>query len=372
MLALREIRRSLVRFGLLVAAIALLVFLILFQQALRDGLITSFVGGIRNQSAPVLVYNVDALNSLQGSTISPELERTISRADGVGRTARIGERTFTVVVDGGGTQDASVVGTDDQRLVHPTALSKGRRPARPAEAVGSDADFAVGDKVEVVPAGGGGGVTITVVGVARDIQLSVTPTLFTDLATFADAVRSANPDVTTVLPNAMAVAPADGASPESVVAAINGSSPDADALTRADAAANSPGVGQVIRSFQVIFALYGLVVPLVTGLFFLILTLQKSRSLTLLRAIGARTSVLVRSLLTQVILIVGLGLVLGVALFFPLSQSRVGGLTLSFDATVVITWSVLLMLLALISAVASLRRVLRIDPIEATAGGGIR
>jgi membrane protein YdbS with pleckstrin-like domain len=38
--------RAKVRFGLLIGAIALLVFLILFQQALHDGLITSFVGAV--------------------------------------------------------------------------------------------------------------------------------------------------------------------------------------------------------------------------------------------------------------------------------------------------------------------------------------
>lgn len=369
MLALKEIRRSIVRFGLLVAAIGLLVFLILFQQALRDGLITSFVGGIRNQSAPVLVYNVDALRTLQGSTISPDLEQKVKAAKGVGRTALIGERTFTVEVNGGNEQDASIVGTDDQQLVRPTRLSEGRRPTARGEAVGSAADFAIGDKVAVVPSTGGKATTITVVGLAQDIQISVTPTLFTDYETFGLASRAANPDATRMLPNAMAVAPIAGASPAAVVAAINASSPDADSLTRVDAAAKSPGVAQVTQSFQVIFLLYGLVVPLVTGLFFLILTLQKARSLTLLRAIGARTGVLVRNLLTQVVLIVGLGLILGVAMFFPLSQSRVGGLLLRFDPTVVLTWSVLLMVLALVSAVASLRRVLRIDPIAATHAG---
>ncbi len=58
-LALHEIRRALVRFALLGVAIGLLVFLILFQQTLQDGLLTAFVGAIRNQSAPVLVYSVD-------------------------------------------------------------------------------------------------------------------------------------------------------------------------------------------------------------------------------------------------------------------------------------------------------------------------
>ena len=54
----------------------------------------------------------------------------------------------------------------------------------------------------------------------------------------------------------------------------------------------APGVAQVSTSFLVIFFLYGLVIPLVIGLFFLIVTLQKARSLTLLRAIGARSSTL--------------------------------------------------------------------------------
>jgi hypothetical protein len=46
-LALREVRRAKARFGLLTAAIALLVFLILTQQAIQNGLLTAFVGAIR-------------------------------------------------------------------------------------------------------------------------------------------------------------------------------------------------------------------------------------------------------------------------------------------------------------------------------------
>ena len=71
MIAGKEMVRAKVRFGLLIGAIALLVFLILFQQALRDGLITSFVGAIEHQDAPVLVYSTDARRNLQSSTIPP-------------------------------------------------------------------------------------------------------------------------------------------------------------------------------------------------------------------------------------------------------------------------------------------------------------
>ncbi len=366
-------RRALVRFGLLVLAVGLLVFLILTQQALQDGLLTSFVGGIRNQSAPVLVYSVDGQKTLQGSIIPPPLEEAVRTTDGVGRAARIGQSTFTVEGVGEGPSDAAVVGTDQPGLGAPSRLTEGSRPTAAGEAVGSEVDFSVGDRVTVVAADPTAPpVEITVVGLARDVQLNVTPTLFTDLATYEDAVRAANPDATDVLPNALAVEPASGVAVDDLVARIDAASPEADALTRDQAADEAPGVAQVRQSFQVIFLLYGMVVPLVTGLFFLIITLQKSGSLTLLRAMGARGGVLARSLLVQVVVIVGLGLAVGVALYTPLTQVGVGDLALRFDPTAVLVWSALLMVLGVLSALVAVRRVLRIDPLEATTGGGGR
>ena len=86
------------RFALLVAAVALLVFLILTQQALQNGLITSFVGAIKRQSAPVLVFAVDGQRTLQGSVITPPLQKAIEGVPGVAEAGRIGQGTFTVVV----------------------------------------------------------------------------------------------------------------------------------------------------------------------------------------------------------------------------------------------------------------------------------
>ncbi len=131
-------------------------------------------------------------------------------------------------------------------------------------------------------------------------------------------------------------------------------------------------MAEVSRSFDIIFLLFALVVPLVTGLFFLIITLQKARSLTLLRAIGAPAGVLVRSLLVQALIVIGGGIVIGTLLFVPLSQATLGSLSLRFDPRAVLLWAALLLVLGLASAAAAARRVLAIDPIEATTGGGAR
>jgi putative ABC transport system permease protein len=379
-LALREMRRAKARFGLLMAAVALLVFLILVQQALQASLITSFVGAIERQSAPVLVFSVDGQRALQGSVISPELAQAVRDVPEVAESGRIGQGTFTVEVggegdggsagsDGADGSEAAIIGYEADDLGAPDEVSEGRLPEAAGEAVGSAGDFAVGDTVQVA---GGDGPELTVVGLAEDAQIQVSPTLFVAWPDYESAARADNPDARTIPPSVLGVRPVDGVTDEELTTRINDAHDEADALTRAEAADEAPGVGEVRMSFRVIFLLFALVVPLVSGLFFLIVTFQKSRSLTLLRAVGASGAVLVRSLLVQVVLVVGGGLLIGTALYALLTLVGLGSLALRFDVGAVAVWSGLLLALGLISALVSARQVLAIDPVEATTGGGVR
>jgi putative ABC transport system permease protein len=376
-LAFKEMARAKVRFGLLIAAIALLVFLILFQQSLQNGLITGFIGAIREQSAPVLVYSVDGQRFIQGSVITPAMEAQVRAAPGVAGVGRIGQGTFTGSPSGAAAEtfDTKLIGYElgpnGDGIGAPTRIVEGRLPTSAGEAVVSDADlalgFGLGETVTLLP----GGKELTIVGAAADAQLNVAPTLFVSYDTYLDAVRSVNPDAGDPLPNVLGVLPDAGTTPDEVVASINAQSLDLDALTRDDAAAQTPGVAQVQQSFNVIFLLYGLVVPCVTGLFFLIVTFQKAGALTLLRAIGAPASRLVFALLLQVVVIVGAGLVVGTLLYFPVSQRSLGGLALRFETSAVVFWSILLLSLGVLSSLVAARRVLRIEPVEATTGQGV-
>ncbi len=105
----------------------------------------------------------------------------------------------------------------------------------------------------------------------------------------------------------LGVEPAPGVSAGDLEGRLNAVHPDADALTRSRAAEEAPGVAEVRRSFDMVFLLYASVVPLVTGLFFLIVTLQKAGALTLLRAIGATPGLLVSSLLIQAVSVTEVG-----------------------------------------------------------------
>jgi putative ABC transport system permease protein len=371
-LALKEIKRAKVRFGLLIAALAMLVFLILFQWTLRNGLLNGFTGAIKNQSAPVLVYTVDGQRFLQASVIPPNIEAQIRAVDGVAESGRVGQGTFTARTRANNSTDVSLIGYEVEGLGSPLGLVEGRLPLSDGEAVASDVDeaagFAVGDKITIQP----GGLNIVIVGRASQVQLNVAPTLFATYATYEQAVVARNPDAATPLPNVIALQPADGISAGELVKRVNALGDDFDALTRSDAASKAPGVSQVTTSFWIIFALYGVVVPLIAGLFFVIITFQKAGALTLLRAIGAPGAALIRSLMVQVGLVMGSGIVIGTALYAGLvSGGKIGGIAIKYEGTAVTLWSIVLMVFGFASALVAAIRVNRIEPVLATSGAGV-
>ncbi|MGB8651912.1 MAG: peptide ABC transporter permease [Mycobacteriales bacterium] len=370
LLAFAEIRRARWRFALLVGAVGLLVFLILFVQALTGALIGQFIGAIDHQSADVLVYSQQARKNLEGSAVAPTAVAKVAQVPGVAVAGPLGEGTFSVRADGK-LRDAVLIGYEPGKPGAPTTSISGRLPRSSFEAVASSrnasAGFAIGDRVVLVR----GGRPITIVGQARDINYSVLPTMFTTFDTYAMARRDANPSASGVWPSAVAVAVAPGASPAGVRDAINRSVPGVEALTRAQAVRESPGVASVSESLGAVVFLCFFVVVVVAGLFFLILTVQKASALTLLRAIGIGGGALVRSLLVQVVLVVLGGVVLGAALTTGALGASNASLGASLGAAQLFQTAAIVLVLATIASLGAIRRVLRIEPIRATIPGGV-
>jgi putative ABC transport system permease protein len=368
LLAWREARRAKGRFGLLTGAVTVLVFLVVFQQAVLDGLVTEFVGAIRNQSADVLVYGEDARLNLQGSVVPPVAPEEVAAVEGVARAEPLGVAAVTVEA-GGELEDATLFGHVLDGPGAPVEIEEGRRPERDGEAVASasaaDDGFGVGDVVVVQP----GGERIVIVGTARETSFSVTPTLFASYATYEAVQLSVNPDAPAVVPSAVAVQVEDGADASAVAERITAEVEGVEAATRDRAADEAPGVQSVNQSLSIVLLLTYVVVTIVTGFFFLILTVQKQPTLTLLRAVGAPARSLVAALGMQVLLVVGGGFVLGAALAALVLRVVSVGIEAGVAPGALVTTAVAVLLLAAVACVGAARRITRLDPVWATLPG---
>lgn len=367
-LGLREMKRRKGRFALLTAAVGVLVFLIVFQQALLGGLVGEFVGAIRHQSADVLVYGDEARLNLQGSVVPPPAVVAVGGVEGVAEARPLGVATLTVRA-GGELTDATLFGHELGGPGEPTELAAGRRPERDGEAVASaaaaDEGFALGDTVVVEP----GGEEITVVGTARDLSFSVTPTLFASYSTFEAVQLSVNPDARAVVPSAVAVDVEPGSDPATVAERIDAEVDGVDAATRARAASEAPGVQSVSQSFAVVLLLAYVVATIVIGFFFVILTVQKTATLTLLRAVGVRRRSLVGALAVQVAAVVGGGQVLGAALAAAALAAADTGIEARVEPGALATTVAAVLALSALACLGAGRRIARLEPIAATLPG---
>ncbi len=366
--AFKEIRRAFGRFSLLTMAVALLVILLLFFQAVAGTLTRGLTGGLESTSADVLVYDEQARRNPATSILAPSLEAEVAAAPDVIATSPIGLSVFTGMTEGVEI-DVQLVGGDPSGPSAPAEVADGRLPTARGEALFSGSSF--DDPIEIGQRVAVEGLVFEVVGNADDAAFNVLPTLYVPFEDYSAASQARAGVPIDVPPSLIGVEVADGADPVAVARSLTQSMDGIEALDRSAAVDALPGVSQITRSFAILYLLLYIVVAIVTGVFFLILTVQKEDALVLLRAVGAGSRDVIGPVLIQVLVVVGLGALVGsgvTAALLALTRDIFGAaLSLTTTATTV----GLIVVLGLLASVGAVRRVLAIDPVEATTTGGI-
>lgn len=367
--AFSEMRRSVGRFLLLAGAVGLLILLLLFFQAVAGTLVRSLTGAVEQQSADVLVYDARSRLNPSASVLAPAAVEQVAGVAGVQAAGPVSLTVATGRPAGGEDLDVALWGFDPEGPGAPTTLVEGRLPDASGEAVFSASSFddalTVGDDLTVA------GQEVKIVGVADDAAFNVLPTLYTTVPTYESVVQARAGGAPEVPISLVAVTVADGAAPEVVAADIEAGVGGVQALDRAAAVDALPGVSTITQSFSILYVLLFIVVTIVTAVFFLILTVQKRDALVLLRAVGARRRDIVAPVVWQVLVVVGAGVGVGTALAAGLLAAARDTFGAALDGSTTLLSAAAVLALALVGSAAAIRRVLAIQPVEATRTGGI-
>lgn len=361
-LALVEMRRSKLRFGLLAGAVSLLVFLVLLLTTLSSALVGSLTGAISGLDADGLVYSDTARDNLQASRLDPSLVAQVAAVPGVAAAAGVSLLTTSAPLPDG-TDDLQLFGMTPGAPGAPTGLSEGTLPSASDEIAIDGGGAALGDTITLAA----DSVTYTVVGLLRGAQFNASPTGYVTNEAFGELVRTINPAVPYVPVNAVAVLVDEGAQAEAVMSAVGQSVAGTAAYPLALAVDLIPGVAQIAQTFGILVGLTFIIGIVVIGFFFLILTVQKLRSYTLLRAIGASTGKLAGTVATQITLVVLGASALALLLTFGAVQGLNTGIPVSLSPVLVGTTVAAVLAFSLLAGLLSIRRITRIDP--ATAAG---
>ncbi len=364
-LGLRDLQRAKLKFGLFAGALALLVFLLLFLNTLSTTLLGFFTGAVKHDSAQVLVYDAAARRNLQASRLAPGTVERIGAVAGVGAAGPIGNTTLTADV-GRGLTDLSLFGWQPGRPGGPSRISGGVIPGAGQALVDKSDErngFRIGATITIEPTGK----TLRIVGYTTDSRFNVSPTAYTPIDTYRDIVRASNPSAPYIPDNLVGVDAAPGTSIRALTRAIDVSVPNVEALSRAVAVASIPGSSSVSQSFNLIVGITFIIVVVVTGFFFMILTVQKRQTFTSLRAVGATTAYLASSIVVQIVVLVVLGVAIASALLGVAAANSSPAFPLRVDPRLVATATVGVLAFSLAASVASVRRIARLDPVEAAS-----
>ena len=359
-IALTEMRRSKLRFGLLTGAVALLVFLVVLLTTLSSALINAITGALKGLDSQVLVYAEGARDNLQASRMDPAVVAQVSKVPGVSAAGPVSTITTSAKLKDG-SEDLQVFAFEPGKPGAPTGLQDGRLPSEAGEVAMDGGGYAIGDTLELT----GTGQSAEVVGLLRGAQFSALPTAYLTQASYAKYVRAQNPNVPFVPINAVAVT--TDADPPTVVSSINTQVPGTKAYTESEAVDLIPGVQSISQTFGILTGLTFIIGIVVIGFFFLILTVQKMRTFTLLRAIGASSGKLSAAVALQITVVVLLASVIAVVLTLLAVRGLNSGIPVTLSPGLVGGVVVSVLVFSLLAGLLSIRRIGKIDP--ATAAG---
>lgn len=368
-LALRELRRRPGRFIAATAVLTVLASLLMLLGGLTDGLLAGSTGAYRAQRAELIVYSTNARESLVRSRIDASVRDTIDGVEGVEATGGFG--TIQLGARPGDDPDTrdliatSVLGYE----IAPKGLPD--EPPAQGEVIADSTIKAdgieEGDTLLLGPARS----EVTVVGFVDETNYSGQTALWGSLDTWREVTAANRPDRTFADDTVAAlVVKVDGNASEvadRIDAATDGAT---TSLTKAEAIEALPGVAQQRSTFNQIIGVTAMIALVVVGLFFALITVERTALYGILKAIGASSRTLFGGVLLQAIVLAVVASAIGAIAALILDAVIPPG-TLPFQITPgrLISNLFLMVFAAVAGCAFSLRRVLRIDPAAAIGAG---
>ncbi len=378
MLALKELRRSPLKFGMITAAIALVIMLTMLMAAMSQGLISGMTAAKGSLAADVLVYQADSQNELERSLLSRADVEKVRGTPGVAASYEVGHAVAAVGPEGK-SFDVHAFGLSDRLDQLPIVAGSGG-PPRPGEAIldvsAQDEGVRLGQALRV----SGLGREVRVIGFTEGRRYLMAPTLYVDMASwreiYAASVLGGGPaghSGTVAVPSQLegaasivAVDLAPGTSAEQLAARLGDRF---HVLTPKEAALAGNGMAVMVLAVNAIQGFSLVLGALIIGIFFYVTTLHKSTQMAAVKALGASNRYLYRQLLLQILALVSIAALLGMALALGAGASMPP--TMAMDAEPG-RWALTLLAvyaMALVGSLFSLRGILRIDPATALDRG---
>lgn len=360
-LATREISFATGRFTLMGSVVALISLLLVMLSGLTAGLANQNTSAISALNAQTLAFSTedqDQASFTESQVTAGQLD-SWQRAEGVESAEPLGitQTRAEPEGEGAGATSAAVFGVDPQGQLNPSAeLTEGHTVI--SEEVADELGVGTGDALIL------GGTELTVAGVHEDHWYSHTPVVWTTQQDWAELAHLFDTDVVGTV---IAATHTDGAEASAIRETADGdaatvSMSPTDSFSALASYSSENGALTMIQAL-----LYG-ISALVIVAFITVWTVQRTRDIAVLKALGAAEGYVLRDALGQAFIVLSAGAALGGLLGFGggLLAGEAAPFEISLTTTVLPVVGVVV--LGLGGAALAVRRSTRVDPLLALGG----
>jgi putative ABC transport system permease protein len=360
-LALQEIRRKKLQFGLISLIVGLVVYLLVMISALGTGLLSAMSGAVNSFDADQVVFSADSNDSLLRSELTAEQRDAIVQLAGADSTGGVGYMAATVQEDSA-VEDVALFGFEPGSIAEP-AVRSGRALQGGGEilidrSLSRSTDLKIGD--QIIMRNALIDYELTIVGEVDEGQFLGLPSAYVVLDQWREMRY---PGQTENAPAASVLLVRGDRS--ALGARIEAAIPNTSVLSKSDAIS---AIGGVTEQERVVMAIefFGFVIgALVIGSFFFVLTMQRGYEIAIFKALGASSWYIFGQLVRQVVAVAMVGLVLGVPLALVTDAALPAGIPLEITGGAFLTGGVSITIAALLGSLLSARQVVRVNPMSA-------
>ena len=364
-LALKELKYSKFRFTMIAFIVVMIAWLVFLLSGLANGLQMLGAGALKNMDVDYIVLENGARASMRRSFLDEELLIELEALDQVEAVTLIGNAMLRIynIADGGDKVDVSVLAIEPGGFLEPvvtegTQLNLDQPLGVIVDASLQSDGFEIGSQIEVE----GFDEQLIIVGFVDDQSYSYSPVVFTTLDTwrgiqFGDLI---NNEEMNHMVNGI-ILQGENINPEELVELF----PEIEVVSQHQFINGVPGYSEQSLTFNMMIIFLLVISAFVLAIFFYVLTLQKANQFGVLKAIGASNLFLGRAVVFQVFVLSLISIILGGLLAYGMSLAMPDAMPFAWDFEIVMTYSVAILAISMISSLLSVRRITKIDPLQA-------
>lgn len=358
-LAIKEMRYSKLRYGLIVGIMFLIAYVVFMLSGLATGLSEEFKKAISDWGAKEIVLSEDANKALAASQLTRGDVSDVDAPDN--EKAPIGLYSGAVT-EGDEKLNVSVFGTTENAFLLPKVI-EGKNFTEKNEIIISqnlaDKGYALGQEVKI----GSSEQQLKIVGIFPETYYTVTPVIYTSLDTFTTLKFGDQPFAS------------DEKKPINVIAVKSAGTKITDdkdaALEQLSTEAfieSIPGYSAQNLTLSAMIYFLFFIVAAIVGIFMYVITLQKTAVFGVMKAQGISNGFIARSIVGQSFIVGMIGVFSAFLLAYLTSFILPEAMPFAIMLSQWLLYSVILVVVAVLGGLFSIGTVAKVDPVTAIGG----